>query len=775
MRYIGRSSTKTVIQIDPSANSFVNVKSFGAAGLDRYFEGRVRGISTNGKRIYIGDIGNYFSYEGEFFQQEQELYTFFYNEDIAPDPNEFDGILTNLSASVVGVISAEGIPNAQTLRYYIYAYNPKLGRLSPYRKEVSIPNVYKNPVTQFDEDNYARFTLTRSNSEWLPVIFRQWGSESVRYIGIPSNNILGTNSTITFNDRGPIEIPSWDEITINQNEFFPEFFQGILEYTGGGTSSKTMLTKRRLRIVSRTLSGVLECVDAESANGTFYNVNDFGIKAKFKFDDTNAFQKSLDYAAINGLKDVFIPSGTFSIRNIKMYGSSGLLAKDYSGIVIRGSGEGSVLKRMASTVNPFGEYGMIGMLGSGVTNRIQGIKISNLLFDGNKTEVFPIIPPENDVYGVGDKYNDCIALEYADGVRVSECSFYNAPGAAIYSLDSTQITLSNNKIFELSKPYELNVSPLKIYESSRVIAQGNLFENCSGPVDFTGIDTSTINSNIINNCGETGILLRASDTWSAQGNLAFNENGSLIKTIDLYQNDYSKVNLDVKKGLVMPSVYFTVTEGGLPVAISPGSISARIYELNSLYNFNFNSPSKFLQVLESNPQLEAGIFAITLPINDVAGVGGSNQSRPIKGSNQFDLLNPTIGDYGYGYRITATVAIGRYAINRISYNTATTVVIYLRNSSDLLSFLFFSNGNPSNDNIKTIGVSNVPQLSDWPDGQTITVQGVNTENASVIISIPEGLEEKFISSTSSYDTPSGYISIIRDNYLISDGNIYTYD
>jgi hypothetical protein len=772
MRYIGRTNQRTLVQIDPDTNSYVNVQSFGAAGLDQYFEGQVRGTGGNGQIISIGDIPNYSTYERDYFKIGQELYAFFYLDTSTPPINEYDGFISNLGIEAIGQIVEASASTAKTLQYYVYAFNPRLGKLSPYRKTFSVSNIYKDPQTQFDEFNYIKLTFTRQTSDWVPVIFRQWGSGGIRFLGIPSNNILGASTSVTFNDRGPTEIPTWDEQRLLANQFFPDLFSGIISSAGGATVSKTIITKRRLRIVARSLTGVLECVDAESETGGFFALNSASIRVKFKFDDTKAFQEAIDFAAINRLKDVFVPAGTYPIRNIRLY-SSIVPASGYSGIVIRGSGESSVLKKMGMAVNPLGEYGMVGLLGSGITNRINGVTVSGLSFDGNKTETFPLNLPENDVYGVGDKYNDSLALEYADSIRITNCSFYNGAGSALYALDSDKIHLTNNRIFELSKPYELNVSPIKIRESSRVVAQGNLFENCSGPVDFTGIDASVINNNIINNCGETGIQLNASETWNAQGNLTFNESGSIIRTVDLYVNEYSRVSLDVKRGVTMTPIYFTVTDGGFPVNVAPGSIEARVYQLNSSYNYNTSATASFLQVLESRPQLQAGIFAVTAPVSDITGTGGSNQGRAISGTNSYDLLDPESNKFGYGYRITATVSVGRYPINRVAYNSPTSVKIFLRNSTDLLSLLFFAAGNASNDSITTSGVG-APNtsLSAWPDGQTLAISSVDTINAAIVISTPTSVAAQFINTTSSFPTPAGNLSLVKNNYFIADGNIY---
>ena len=776
MRYIGRTQTSTLVQIDADRNSYINVKSFGAAGLDQYFEGRVRGLNGNGSIISVGDIPSYSQYEKDYFQVGQELYAFFYLDTSTPPVGEYDGILTNVGTPEgVGSVVQAGTATSRSLRYYVYAFNVVTGKFSPYVKTLTLPDVYRDPQTQFDDENYVRFSVSRATAEWVPVIYRQWGTGQIKFLGIPSNNIFGGNTSITFNDRGSTQIPSWDEARINGGTFDPELLEGIVSVSSGVISAKTIIVKRRLKIVNRSVSGILECSDASSPTGVFTGLDSTSIRVKFRFDDTKPFQDALNFAASSAVKDVFVAAGTYSVRNLELY-SSVVPASQYSGIVIRGSGDSSVLKRMPTHVNPEGSFGFIGLLGSGVTNRIEGVTIRDLAFDGNKTETFPINLPENDTYGVGDKYHDTLALEYADGLRVANCSFYNGAGAALYSLDSDKINFTNNRVFELSKPYELNISPLKVRESSRIIAQGNLFQNCSGPVDFTGIDASLVNNNIIDNCGETGLQLNASDTWNAQGNLTFNESGSVIRTVDLYQNEYSRVSLDVKRGVAMTPMYFTVTDGGFPVAISPGSITARVYPLNSAYQYNTSATATYLQVVENRPQLEAGIFGITAPVTSVTGVGNSNQGRAIRGTSSYDLLKPDgsgTANYGYGYRIAATVTLGKYAIDRIAYASATTVKIFFRNTSDILSLLFFASGNPSNDAVKTTGIGVTgAELANWADNTTLTVTDVDTSNSAIVITTPSTVADKFTSSTDVYSTPTGYIGLVKNNYFIADGNIY---
>ena len=772
MRYIGRVNQSTLVQVDPDRNSYINVKSFGATGLDEYFVGRVRGTGGNGTVMFIGDIPNYSAYERDYFKIGQEIQAFFYLDTSTPG-SSYQGIFTNSANRLVGNLVAGGLPTSKTLNYYIFPFNVSTGVLSPYYETISIANVYKDPKTQFNEDNYVKLTFNRSDSNWLPIIFRKWGSGLIEFLGVPSNDIFGELTSLTFNDRGPIEIPFWDEEVLTAGQFFPEFLSSLFTITSQSVSSKTIVQKRRLKIIARSLTGVLEFEDAETNGGSFSNLDNTSLRVLFKFDDTKAIQDAIDLSVTNNLKDVFFPAGTYNIRNIKL-DSPSFRPKDYSGIVLRGSGESSIIKRLPATNNPIGEYGIIGLLGTGVSGRVEGVTIANLAFDGNKTEVFPIRSPEVDVYGIGNKYFDTIAMEYADSVRIMNCAFYNGFGSAIYSLNSDKINIADNRIYNLSKPYESDISPVKISESSRVIVQGNLFEECSGALDFTGIEASTINNNIVNNCGDTGFKLQASATWNATNNLTFNQSGSIVRTVDLYDNEYTRVSLDVKKGQVMTPVYFTVTEGNLPVSIVYGSVVARIYPLNSSYNYNTTATASYFQVVESKPQLQAGIFALTSPVSTInSGTGGSNQGKKILGANDFDLLNPGGGAYGYAYKITATVGVGRYPLSKIVYSDTNKVKLYFKNEADLLSIKFFGAGSSSNDQISTLGVG-IPntELEAWPDELGITIDSIDENNAAIVISTPSSVSAKFDGIEDEYAVPGGYLTLVKSNYFIADGNIY---
>ena len=795
MRYIGLDpNTRTVVQIDGNKSAYVNVKSFGASGLDRYFTGSVSGVSGNGTSLYINNISNYANYEEENFVVGREIVAFFLTNNSAPDVSEYGGIFTNGSISAVGAIRDTSLSTAKQIEYFVFPYNVQTGRFSPYmlaEGSVTLSGMtIADPRTDFDEENYVQFTFSRSSSSWVPVIYRRYDNR-VDFLGVIGNGSLQTSTSVTFYDRGTTQIPSWDEAAIaaNANAFLPEFLTTQISLSGQnqGPVGRAIIGKKRLKIISKNeVTGVVEFEDADNNTTNLSEYSGSGITVKFKFDDTSPIQETIEWAKVNQVKNIFFPSGTYNVSHIRLYDSAAAAA--YSGISMFGTGNSSVIKKLPSSVNAVGRYGTLGILGTGVSNRVDGITIKDLAFDGNKREAIAVRSPENDVYGLSTKYQDFIAMEYVDAVSIQNCSFYNGAGSALYALQSEKINLTNNRIYQLSKPYEPNVPPVKIRETDKLVAQGNLFENCTAPADFTGIDVSVVNNNIVNNCGDTGIQLTASDNWNAQGNLTYNSSGSVIQSTDLYQNEYSRASLAVKRGIVMEPMYFTVTDGQYPVQIAEETISARVYELNSSYQFKTGGPQEFLQVVESEEQLSAGIFAVTAPASTInSGFGGSNQSKKIKGTSDYKLLDvnnatASLRNYGYGYRITATARLGNFPISKITGVPGQTsqIRIYLKNTADLLQIAFFGNTSPSNLSNTSVSTSNVRTtgenpLSSWPDGDSFDVVSVDTTNSYFVIDTPAGVTGDFTGQSEEYATRIGTLNVIKNNYFIADGNIYVSD
>ena len=273
---------------------------------------------------------------------------------------------------------------------------------------------------------------------------------------------------------------------------------------------KVVTGKRTLEIKYKNeITGALELVDAFNNQADLSPLFGGSTTVKFKFDDTKAIQDAIDYGKDFIIKDIFFPSGTYNVGHVELYNENGT-NNAYDGISLRGVGTSSIIKRGPSFINTQDKYGSIGIMGN-PSDRVTGISFSNLAFDGNKTETFATKNPANDIYGISSKYQDMLALEHVDLLTVDNCSFYNGAGTGIYSIDSEKLNLTNCKIFQMSKPYEpKHFLLLKLEKLTKLLRKVTYLKTAPVFADFTGIDVSVINNNIVNNCGDTGLLLRAS-------------------------------------------------------------------------------------------------------------------------------------------------------------------------------------------------------------------------------------------------------------------------
>lgn len=789
MRYIGLDPYRnTVVQIDGNKSQYINVRSFGATGLDRYFTGTVSGVNSSGTSIYFNGISDFYEYEKDYFIVGRRVTAFFYENTSTPDSARYNSIFVNPNATPVGSIYDSTGASGDEVRYFVYPFNPQTGVLSPYGTEITQNNIVSDPDTTFNENNYIEITIDRTDTRSLPLVFRRYKGV-LKFLGIPGNNTVGTGNSVIFQDRGNVQIASWDEDYISDDArfFIPDFLSDQITYASNdaGPTIKVVTGKKNLEIrYKNEITGALELVDAVNDQADLSLYSGVNTTVKFKFDDTKAIQDAINYGRDFIIKDIFFPSGTYNVGHIKLYNSDGP-NNVYDGISLRGVGSSSIIKRSPAFINATDRFGSIGVMGA-PSDRVSGITFSNLAFDGNKPETFAVRSPENDIYGISSKYEDIIALEHVDLLTIDNCSFYNAAGSAIYSVDSEKLNLTNNKIFQLSKPFAPNVPPVKIRETDKVIAHGNLFENCTGEADFTGIDVSIINNNIINNCGGSGLLLRASDNWNATGNLTFNASGSVIQTVDLYQNDYSRASIAIKRGTVMAPYYFTVTEGQLPVDIVLGSLEARVYELNANYTIpNVATPTTYLKVIESTEQLRAGIFGVTAPIDNITTTdnteqGDANAGKAILGTSNYKLLDisSSTPNYGYSYRITAKVSLGNFPIRRVKGISGGNMEIFFEASADFIKFLFFVGEAGSSDSIISTGISDsAVDLGNWIDDgdKEYEIVGTNAASSAIVIAVPSEVSEAFANGNEEYATRGAKIKIVRENYFIADGNVYVSD
>ena len=315
--------------------------------------------------------------------------------------------------------------------------------------------------------------------------------------------------------------------------------------------------------------------------------------------------------------------------------------------------------------------------------------------------------------------------------------------------------------------YETPKSPLYIYGSENVVAQGNVFQSSTSGPYFFSTDFSTINNNIVRSCGDKGITLESSYQWNATNNLAYSDNDSLIQSIDQYNSSFFGAELEVTRGIPLAPVYFTVTEGGESVSLLKDSIEAEIFSRTTLGLKGAKVGN--LRVLQTFDQLEAGIFSLTLPGSASTTVGGLT----IPSTSSLQPLSPADQQYGYLYEVKASAKIGRsgqgfppFSIRSLTIGSTNYVAIQLRNSSDVLSFQVYSASSPDNDKVIVSGFSNT-NLGGFDQNTGYTVVDIDSDSNSILLNPIPTLSL----TTDPIEFVGGSLFILRSNYLIAQGTI----
>jgi len=779
MRYIPSTGSRFVLQVPEDKNSYINVKNLDARGLATIFEGRIsNGVVSGGEnQLTFNEItdgeGLTFEQYRSTLSQDIELQVFSYRN-ITSGSSVDNPIIGISSHQLVNVdFSAQTSGSNDTvgpLKYYIFGYNIKTGQLPFAVQTIGLAPEYDGVLdpSKWTEDQYVDINFSRSDSNVIPVIYRSWKG-NVEFLGVVGNNKIGSSGALSFKDFGNKQIPSWNQ---EVEGWTPSFFEGVFQVIGGvPTQRKRIIGKEHLKIKPIAENSAPNYIICETIgggnlqNGTAYQIGD---DVRFVIDDTKPIRAAIDMASTGNIKEIFFPAGTYYFRDSSFENS---IQRDYSNISFRGVGEGSVIRRVPSAETFSSNPGLLNFSGSG-SRPIKGIRFRSMVLDGAKEDTASV-----SAAGGGYEQNRYISegllnVSYATDVSVTECRFIDAAGPGFHAEYSTSILLIQNIFSRLGRNYETTVRPIEIFETDNNVVQGNIFEFCTAGPYFFGVEFSTINNNIVRSCGDDGVVLETSFQWNATTNLAYSDSDSLIRQVDQYNNEYSKAPIEVRRGTPLEPIYFTVTNGGEAVGIVRDSIQADIFKLDAEGRKNASQKVGSFRVLQTDNQLEAGIFSVTLPGLNSATVN----SLTVPSTQSFSLLDPDTQNYGYMYEAKATVLLGGSGKGLTPLNIKETTIgstnylaIRLRNSSELLSFIIFDEANNDNDQIIIRNFTNSDsELSGWVQDQPYTVLAIDAVTNSLLIAPIANVTP---GDGAGIDFSGGQLLIQRDNYQIADGNI----
>jgi len=740
MRYIPDFSGGVILQVPEDKNSFINVFNVGATGKGNIeFTGTVKDVQENIltiEGIQDGLGGSLFQYE-DVLKSGVDLQLFLYRlVTTAEDP--VISVSSNTSEGVDFSSSTFVNPNLAPLRYYVFGYDQQSGRLPNFRSLVEVGQKVLNPDL-WNENQYVELNFARTSQYAIPVIYRVWGNR-VDFLGVVGNNKVGypDSGNVSFRDLGLTEISNWDTSAV-----LPSFMGNIFSVGGSEvTQLRSILGKEKVTIRPNQVGSrpnYIECDTDGSLTGY-----DPGVQIRFVIDDTKYVQQAVNLARTLAVKDVFFPSGTYNISDLFFTGSS------YSSIGIRGAGESSLIRRLPSTLSNSSNPGLINFTGPGIS----GTRVSSIAFSGNRLSSFSNLSPS--------ETEATLSLSLCDNVVIDSCSFTDNAGAGILINSSNNVSLTRNRVVRTGRSYEQASSPFQVTSSQNLVVQGNIFELATTGPKVVSTDFSTVNGNIVRGCGDRGIELQTSYQWNAQGNLAYSDNDSVIRSIDTYNNEYSRATIEVRRGFALDPVYMTVTYGGESVQILKNSVRADIFSLSSEGQKQLPAVGGF-RVLETSAQLDAGIFSLTLPGTTVQTFNG----QTIVPTSS--LTDPD----GYVYEVRASVLIGSsirpLSIRNVLIGSITYVALQLRNPSDILSLQIYAEGSLENDLISVRGFSNT-NLNGWDQNSGYQVVGIDTDTNSILLNPIPGLTL----SPTPIEFIGGNLSILRSNYFVADGNLYVH-
>jgi hypothetical protein len=755
MRYIPQFGTEFIVQVPEDKNSYINVKNIGASGRGELsFTGSVTDISNNIvtiSSISDGQGGTLFQYS-DLLRAGTEILSFSYSINFPSQPNNIS-ITGHSAVGDIDFSSSTGTnPNLAALTYYITGYDVSKGVITsqPIRYEVKPTPESTSKVLNpnfWNTAQYVQLNFSRNSNFVLPVIYRQWGNK-LDFLGVIGNNKIGYpgSGLITFRDLGSTEYAAWHDDPV-----LPEHLKEVFSASGGQvTLLKRLTSKESFRILPGVLgqqSSFIQC--SGISQGSQMSPGD---TVYFQIDDTRYIREAVNLAASGLVKEVFFPAGSYNTRDLSFNNSSQF---DYSSLSLRGVGNASVIKRLPCTVPSSINPGLFSFNGQPTNSRVSGLTLRSMYFDGNFGETFSLLSPITSEVSLN--------LKNIDNLVINECTFVNNGGGGFFVNSCNSGSITANRVIRSGRPYEQGVAPFIIDTSENMVVQGNTALLATTGPQIISTEYSTINGNIVRGCGDKGINLETSSQWNSQGNLAYSDNDSLIRSIDTYNNEYSKATIEVRKGFSLDPVFMTVTYGGESVSIARDSVDAKIFELNQEGQKSAQVGS--FRVLQTQAQLDVGIFSVTLP-----GVTPQVIEGKTIPSTQ-SLNNPN----GYVYEVNASVLIGNstrgfrpFSIRRAIVEGINYIAIQLRNSSDLLGFQIYSNVTTSeNDSIVISGFKNVSEISGWNQNSSYPILGIDPVTNSVLIDLIPG-------STIGPDPiefDGGNLFILRPNYFIADGNL----
>ena len=455
-------------------------------------------------------------------------------------------VLSSLSATKVGIADT-----VNTYRYWVSQYHYRNGKVGVSSQITD--GIGQVAIDNFNDLNHISLTLARTDTSHGLLVFRQEsvgaGSTNIndaKLVAILGPKELSSNiSGITWKDYGTYDQTEWSTKG-SKNEYVDQVhFPGIANTTG----------YRGWKIA--TITSVDE--NSITVSGSF-NTN-IGIgttnQVKVVHDNTYAFKTAIDHAIQNGLNYINLPSGTFLTNKLLVP----------SGFTLRGNGKNSIIKtQYFATDDNDGAGNSLtfdgNIVGLGATSG-RDVSIMDLTIDGNSG---------NNIMFDGELDNYIMYFPETRSSLFRGIEVRNSPAHGLYLYNSSRVSVESSTFVDSSLTDRYSYTPLNVQESDTLRVNDCLFENFSGPVDFSVSSVVATGGNIIRNCG-TGLRMFATGKITTTNNIILGPSDEYIPSPDIYDSDYNSVNISVERGIDFYGPVLQYLEDGEAKDISSSAVT----------------------------------------------------------------------------------------------------------------------------------------------------------------------------------------------------------
>lgn len=306
----------------------------------------------------------------------------------------------------------------------------------------------------------------------------------------------------------------------------------------------------------------------------------FGAKGDGASNDTKSIQSAIDFASKNGVNIVFIPEGTYLVRNLRLK----------ENVTLVGEGANSILKADPSCQT------WDGIL---YCEKLNTVLIKNITFDGNK----PFVP--------GDPHKGTVNLWINDSqnVEISDCTFQNNYYLGICIKRSNNINIHHSKFLNL----DCGVITTS-YPSNNITISHNYFDGAeySEPISIYGLNEGyheniVITNNVIKNHTKgSGILVRAAKTVIISDNTIDNcGTGIYLAAAEYNGIMYGVHDAVVENNTIINTIYEGILINGLINSIVAGN------KIENAGSYGILTKSAKSNIISNNALINKDISSLT--------------------------------------------------------------------------------------------------------------------------------------------------------------------